>query len=81
MFRNDLREWLYTKVSTANFETQKKIKRKEYSDVNMFASDVELIFSNAITYNLDHSQIWEDAHILRVGYLYIFISVDIHRRH
>jgi hypothetical protein len=31
--------------------------------------DVELVFTNAITYNEDHSQIWEDAKVLQVGLL------------
>ncbi|TFK26643.1 peptidase M24A, methionine aminopeptidase [Coprinopsis marcescibilis] len=43
----------------------KRIKRKEYKNAEEFANDVELIFSNAMKYNLDHTQIWEDALALR----------------
>ncbi|KIK70664.1 hypothetical protein GYMLUDRAFT_973634 [Collybiopsis luxurians FD-317 M1] len=44
---------------------QKQVKRKEYSSSAEFAADVELVFSNAMEYNLEHSPIWEDALILR----------------
>lgn len=43
----------------------KRLKRKEYSTSEEFANDVELVFSNALTFNQDHSQIWEDAVTLR----------------
>ncbi|KAF6766736.1 RSC complex protein [Ephemerocybe angulata] len=42
-----------------------KLKRKEYFGANDFAADVELIFSNAMAFNLEHTQIWEDALALR----------------
>ncbi|TFK41865.1 hypothetical protein BDQ12DRAFT_598311 [Crucibulum laeve] len=43
----------------------KRIKRKEYHSSAEFAADVELIFSNAITFNQDHTPIWDDAMTLR----------------
>lgn len=43
----------------------KRLKRKEYSTSEEFANDVELVFSNALTFNQEHSQIWEDAVTLR----------------
>ncbi|KAG1754925.1 Bromodomain-containing protein [Suillus paluster] len=43
----------------------KHLKRKEYQTSLEFATDVELVFSNALEFNQDHSQIWEDAIILR----------------
>ncbi|KAG1757209.1 Bromodomain-containing protein [Suillus lakei] len=43
----------------------KHLKRKEYQNSLDFATDVELVFSNALEFNQDHSQIWEDAIILR----------------
>ncbi|KAF9041781.1 Bromodomain-containing protein [Hymenopellis radicata] len=39
----------------------KRIKRKEYASTVEFADDVELVFSNCMTFNQDHSAIWEDA--------------------
>ncbi|KAF8846080.1 Bromodomain-containing protein [Paxillus ammoniavirescens] len=43
----------------------KRLKRKEYTTSKEFADDVELVFSNALEFNQDHSQIWEDAVTLR----------------
>ncbi|KAF8641083.1 hypothetical protein AX17_000727 [Amanita inopinata Kibby_2008] len=43
----------------------KHIKRKEYPSTAEFAADVELVFSNALTFNQEHTPIWEDARILR----------------
>ncbi|KAF4612236.1 hypothetical protein D9613_004216 [Agrocybe pediades] len=43
----------------------KKIKRKDYHTSAEFAADVELIFSNALQFNQEHTQIWEDAVTLR----------------
>lgn len=43
----------------------KHLKRKEYQTSLEFATDVEVVFSNALEFNQDHSQIWEDAIILR----------------
>ncbi|KAI0673783.1 Bromodomain-containing protein [Trametes maxima] len=43
----------------------KKIKRKEYHNPSDFANDVELVFSNALEFNQEHTQIWEDAVLLR----------------
>ncbi|KAF9074860.1 Bromodomain-containing protein [Rhodocollybia butyracea] len=44
---------------------QKRLKRKEYSTSAEFAADVELVFSNAMDFNMEHTQIWEDALTLR----------------
>lgn len=46
---------------------QRKIKRKDYRTSAAFASDVELVFSNAMAFNQVHSGIWEDALALRVS--------------
>ncbi|TFK77405.1 Bromodomain-containing protein [Pluteus cervinus] len=43
----------------------KHIKRKEYHTAASFAADVELIFSNAMTFNQEHTIIWEDARTLK----------------
>ncbi|KIK94150.1 hypothetical protein PAXRUDRAFT_470360 [Paxillus rubicundulus Ve08.2h10] len=43
----------------------KRLKRKEYTTSEVFANDVELVFSNALEFNQEHSQIWEDAVTLR----------------
>jgi chromatin structure-remodeling complex subunit RSC4 len=45
---------------------KKHIKRKEYPTASEFAADVELVFSNALTFNQEHTLIWEDARVLRV---------------
>ena len=45
---------------------QKHIKRKEYHTAATFAADVELVFSNALQFNQEHTQIWDDAMTLRV---------------
>lgn len=47
--------------------SQRRIKRKEYHTAAAFAADVELVFSNAMAFNQDHTLIWEDALALRVG--------------
>jgi hypothetical protein len=47
-------------------QLQKHLKRKEYKDSAAFAADVELVFENAMTFNEDHTPIWENARILRV---------------
>ncbi|PPQ73377.1 hypothetical protein CVT26_015480 [Gymnopilus dilepis] len=46
-------------------EIFKRIKRKEYESTAEFAADVELVFSNAISFNQDHTPIWNDAVALR----------------
>ncbi|KAF8596180.1 Bromodomain-containing protein [Ceratobasidium sp. AG-I] len=46
----------------------KRIKRKEYASPKAFMDDVELVFANAVTYNEDHSQVWEDAKILQAAF-------------
>ncbi|KAI8990698.1 Bromodomain-containing protein [Trametes punicea] len=43
----------------------RKLKRKEYHSPSEFANDVELVFSNALEFNQEHTQIWEDAVQLR----------------
>ncbi|KAI0828848.1 Bromodomain-containing protein [Trametes gibbosa] len=43
----------------------KKLKRKEFNNPTDFANDVELVFSNALEFNQEHTQIWEDAVTLR----------------
>ena len=50
---------------------QKKLKRKEYHKPIDFANDVELVFSNALEFNQEHTQIWEDATTLRACLLRI----------
>ncbi|KAF8215860.1 Bromodomain-containing protein [Mycena galopus ATCC 62051] len=39
----------------------KKVKKKEYHTMVEFADDVELVFSNAMEFNMEHTTIWEDA--------------------
>ncbi|KIP11141.1 hypothetical protein PHLGIDRAFT_28067 [Phlebiopsis gigantea 11061_1 CR5-6] len=43
----------------------KRLKRKEYHSTTEFAGDIELVFSNALEFNQEHTQIWEDAVVLR----------------
>ncbi|KAI0067972.1 Bromodomain-containing protein [Artomyces pyxidatus] len=43
----------------------KHLKRKEYHTPAQFAADVELVFSNAMQFNEDHTPIWEAARKLR----------------
>ncbi|KAH8102411.1 hypothetical protein BXZ70DRAFT_1006338 [Cristinia sonorae] len=43
----------------------KRLKRKEYHTTVDFANDVELVFSNAMEFNQEHTGIWEDAMVLR----------------
>lgn len=43
----------------------KHLKRKEYHTSQEFANDVELVFSNALEFNQEHTPIWEDALTLR----------------
>ncbi|GBE77565.1 Bromodomain-containing protein [Sparassis latifolia] len=43
----------------------KHLKRKEYHTATDFANDVELVFSNALEFNQEHTPIWEDAVVLR----------------
>ncbi|KAJ7161252.1 RSC complex protein [Mycena crocata] len=43
----------------------KGVKRKEYRTSTAWADDVELVFSNAMEFNQEHTQIWEDAVNLR----------------
>ncbi|KAG8958791.1 Methionine aminopeptidase 2 [Tulasnella sp. 408] len=48
------------KLMTFNM-IEKKIDRKEYESSQQFMNDVELIWSNAYTFNEEHSPVWEDA--------------------
>ncbi|KAJ7109887.1 Bromodomain-containing protein [Mycena epipterygia] len=43
----------------------KRVRHKEYGSSTEFADDVELVFSNAMEFNQDGTQIWEDALNLR----------------
>ncbi|KIJ53485.1 hypothetical protein M422DRAFT_58438 [Sphaerobolus stellatus SS14] len=43
----------------------RRIQRKEYSSMAEFAAEVELVFQNAVTFNEEHSIIWEDATVLK----------------
>lgn len=43
---------------------KKKSKRKKYNSLDHFMKDVELLFKNAMAYNLDSSEIYQDAKIL-----------------
>ncbi|THH06677.1 hypothetical protein EW145_g3923 [Phellinidium pouzarii] len=43
----------------------KRIKRKEYLTIPDFMNDVELVFTNAIQFNEEHSPIWEDTMTLK----------------
>lgn len=55
---------------------QKRLKRKEYNTSEEFANDVELVFSNALTFNLERSQIWLDAVTLRVSGMFVERPID-----
>jgi chromatin structure-remodeling complex subunit RSC1/2 len=43
---------------------KKKAKRKKYNSLDHFMKDVDLMFKNAMTYNVDGSEIYEDAKAL-----------------
>lgn len=45
---------------------QKKLSDKGYQDPQAFVNDVELIFSNAFTFNEEGSIVHNDAKILQV---------------
>ena len=49
---------------------QKRLKRKEYHSSAEFATEMELVFSNALTFNEEHSPVWEDAVQLRVSLMF-----------
>jgi chromatin structure-remodeling complex subunit RSC4 len=53
---------------------QRRIKRKEYHTTAAFASDVEVVFSNAMSFNQDHTPIWEDALALRVCCMVLLVN-------
>lgn len=55
------------KLMTFNM-IEKKIDRKEYDSAQPFMNDVELIWSNAYTFNEEHSPVWEDAKILQEAF-------------
>ena len=57
---------------------QKKIKRKEYPQLQDFINDVELVFTNATNFNEAGSQIYEDAVLLRVRTLWVsFLEFEL----
>ncbi|KAF7302760.1 RSC complex protein [Mycena chlorophos] len=43
----------------------RKVKDKTYSTMSEFADEVELVFGNAMSFNQEHTQIWEDALALK----------------
>ncbi|KAJ7786649.1 RSC complex protein [Mycena metata] len=47
---------------------QRRLKKKEYNSMVEFADDVELVCSNAMAFNQDHTQIWEDALTLQTTF-------------
>ncbi|CAE6469182.1 unnamed protein product [Rhizoctonia solani] len=53
------------KKPTAFNPILKRIRSKGYSSPKAFMDDVELVFSNAVLYNEDFSQIWKDAMYLQ----------------
>jgi chromatin structure-remodeling complex subunit RSC4 len=53
---------------------QKKLKRKEYHTSGDFSRDVQLVFSNAMEFNAEGSQIYGDAQTLKVRSLEVGIS-------
>lgn len=56
----------HVRVLIQNALLQKHLKRKEYHTSQDFANDVELVFSNALEFNQEHTEIWDDAMVLRV---------------
>lgn len=61
---------------------QKKLKRKEYHTSVDFSKDVQLVFSNAMEFNSEGSQIHEDAQTLKVcpSQMIIFILYEAEPR-
>ncbi|KAF8514758.1 Bromodomain-containing protein [Gautieria morchelliformis] len=55
----------------------KRIKRKEYKTTRDFAADVELVFSNALAFNEEHSVIWEDATALKKYFAHIMSDLPL----
>ncbi|KZT73328.1 Bromodomain-containing protein [Daedalea quercina L-15889] len=55
----------------------KRLKRKEYHTSQEFANDVELVFSNALEFNHDHSEIWEDAVVLRDHFRHLMSDLPL----
>ena len=53
-----------TKEPMAMDTIKKKAKRKKYNSLDHFMKDVELVFKNAMAYNLDSSEIYQDAKVL-----------------
>ncbi|KAF7303191.1 RSC complex protein [Mycena kentingensis (nom. inval.)] len=43
----------------------KKLKNKAYTTMTEFADEVELVFANAMVFNMEHTQIWDDAFELK----------------
>ncbi|KAH9923634.1 Bromodomain-containing protein [Fomitopsis serialis] len=59
----------------------KRLKRKEYHTSQEFANDVELVFSNALEFNQDHTEIWEDAIVLRDHFRHLMIRLKVPAAH
>lgn len=74
-----LKTYLYASFLTSNSNLvsspspQKKLKRKEYHTSSDFSKDVQLVFSNAMEFNSEGSQIHEDAQTLKVRFSPIVI--------
>ena len=64
--------YVEVKIPMAYDTLKRKVKRKKYSSLESFLSDVNLMFNNAKEYNTDDSQIFKDAVALQVeaGKLY-----------
>lgn len=46
---------------------QSRLKNRNYPTIQKFVDDVNAIFDNAMYYNEEHSQVWEDAKVLKVS--------------
>src|ERR1700722_7168175 len=62
-------------INNIVFHGQKHLKRKESLTSAESAADVELVFSNALTFNHEHTTIWDAALLLRVP---LFFCVSSH---
>lgn len=47
---------------------QSRLKNRNYPTIQKFVDDVNAIFDNAMYYNEEHSQVWEDAAALKVPF-------------
>lgn len=48
--------------------SQSRLKNRNYPSLEAFKHDVNSIFENAMYYNEDGSQIWEDAKTMQVSW-------------